>query len=122
MATFSSNRLMMGKEGIDTFFCLIGIACIWIFIYRNVYFFSKSLNLIGCRVYFCINVKKKLFSETVRWIKLILCLHVYDISLYINCFCNSSRITLVAMATQSSHRLIMGKVEIELFCCLIRDI
>ena len=30
--------------------------------------------------------------------------------------------TLVAMATYSSYRLIMGKVEIDNFCCLIRDI
>ena len=30
--------------------------------------------------------------------------------------------TLVAMTTYSSHRLIMGKVEIDSFCCLIGDI
>ena len=30
--------------------------------------------------------------------------------------------TLVAMATYSSHRLIMGKVEIDSFCCLTGDI
>ena len=30
--------------------------------------------------------------------------------------------TLVAMATFSSHRLIMGKVEIDSFCCLTGDI
>ena len=30
--------------------------------------------------------------------------------------------TLVAMVTYSSHRLIMGKVEIDSFCCLIGDI
>ena len=35
----------------------------------------------------------------------------------------SSRIrTLVAMATYSSQRLIMGKVEIDNFCQVIRDI
>ena len=70
---------------------------------------SKSLNLIGCRggkgVIFCINVKK-IFSETVRWIKLILCIHVNDISLCINYVVYSGRIrTLVVMATYSSHRL-----------------
>ena len=35
MATYSSHRLIMGKEKIDNFFCLIGD--IWIFFYRNVY-------------------------------------------------------------------------------------
>ena len=30
--------------------------------------------------------------------------------------------TLVAMATYSSHRLIMGKEEIDIFFCLIGDI
>ena len=35
----------------------------------------------------------------------------------------ASRIrTLVAMATFSSHRLIMGKEEIDIFFCLIGDI
>ena len=35
----------------------------------------------------------------------------------------SNRIrTLVAMATYSSHRLIMGKEEIDIFICLIGDI
>ena len=35
MATYSSHRLIMGKEEIHNFFCLIGD--IWIFFYRNVY-------------------------------------------------------------------------------------
>ena len=37
-------------------------------------------------------------------------------------FCSSLIRTLVAMATFSSHRLIMGKVEIDNFFCLIGDI
>ena len=45
------------------------------------------------------------------------------LSLYISCVFYSSRIrTLVAMATYSSHRLIMGKVEIDNFCEVIKDI
>ena len=35
MATYSSLRLIMGKEEIDNFFCLYGD--IWNFLYRNVY-------------------------------------------------------------------------------------
>ena len=42
-------------------------------------------------------------------------IHAKDISLYISCVFYSGRIrTLVAMATYSSQRLIMGKVEIDM--------
>ena len=37
-------------------------------------------------------------------------------------FCSGRIRTLVAMATYSSHRLIMGKEEIDNFFCLIWDI
>ena len=49
--------------------------------------------------------------------------HAKDISLYISCVFYSGRIrTLVAMATYNSHRLMMGKVEIDSFCRLTGDI
>ena len=49
--------------------------------------------------------------------------HAYDISLYINCVLYSGRIkTLVAMVTYIFHRLIMGKVEIDICFCLNGDI
>ena len=45
-----------------------------------------------------------------------------DIALYKSYVFNSGRIrTLVAMATLSFHRLIMGKAEIGNFYCLIGD-
>ena len=56
MATYSSHRLIMGKEEIDNFFCLIGD--IWVFflqkcllssLLRFIRLLSKSVNLIGCR-------------------------------------------------------------------------
>ena len=56
MATYSSHRLVMGKEEIDNFFCLIGD--IWIFflqkcllssLLRFIRLLSKSVNLISCR-------------------------------------------------------------------------
>ena len=55
MATYSSHRLIMGKEEIDNFFCHIGD--IWIFLQkcllssplRFIRLLSKSVNLIGCR-------------------------------------------------------------------------
>ena len=56
MATYSSHRLIMGKEEIDNFFCLIGD--IWNFFVQKcllssplhfIRLFSKSVNLIGCR-------------------------------------------------------------------------
>ena len=50
-------------------------------------------------------------------------IHAKDISLYKSCVFYSGQIrTLVAMATYSSHRLIMGKEEIDNFFCLIGDI
>ena len=56
METYSSHRLIMGKEEIYIFFCLIGD--IWNFFYqkcllssplRFIQFLSKSVNLIGGR-------------------------------------------------------------------------
>ena len=48
--------------------------------------------------------------------------HAQDISLFNSCVFYSGRIrTLVAMATYSSHRLIMGKEDIDIFFCLIGD-
>ena len=66
---------------------------------------------------------KNLLSETIRRMKLKLGIHAKDISLYKSCVFYSGLIrTLVAMATYSSHRLIMGKLEIDSFCCLTGDI
>ena len=63
------------------------------------------------------------FSETISGMKLKLGIHAQDISLFKSCVFYSGRIrTLVAMATYSSHRLIMGKEEIDNFFCLIGDI
>ena len=56
MATYSSHRLIMGKEEIDIFFYLIGD--IWIFFtemfklsspLRFMLLLFKAVNLIGCR-------------------------------------------------------------------------
>ena len=59
---------------------------------------------------------KIFFSETVKWMNPVLCIHVPDSSLYIICVFYSSQIrTLVAMVTLSFHRLVMGKVEISYF-------
>ena len=69
------------------------------------------------------NIKKTFISETIRGMELKLGIHATDIILYMNCVLYSGWIrTLVAMATYSSHRLIMGKVEIDSFFCLIGDI
>ena len=53
--------------------------------------------------------------------KLKLCIHVHDISLYINCvfYCHRP-CAFVAMATLSFHRLIMGKVETVIYFCLLQ--
>ena len=55
MATYSSHRLIMGKEEIDNIFCLIGDICIFLqecllsSHLRFIQLLSKSVNLIGCR-------------------------------------------------------------------------
>ena len=55
--------------------------------------------------------------------KLKLGIHAKEISLYKSCVFYFGQIrTLVAMATYSSHRLIMGKEGIDIFFCLIGDI
>ena len=66
---------------------------------------------------------KIFFFETIGRMKLKLGIHAKDISLYKRCVFYSGRIrTSVAMATYSSHRLIMGKLEIDSFCFLTGDI
>ena len=56
MATYSSHRLIMGKEEIDNFFCLIRDIlnfflqeCLLSSPLRFIPLLSKSVNLIGCR-------------------------------------------------------------------------
>ena len=56
MATYSSHRLIMGKEEIDNFFCPIGDIwkkflqeCLLSSPLRSIRLLSKSVNLIGCR-------------------------------------------------------------------------
>ena len=72
---------------------------------------------------FSLKYLKIFFSETIRRMKPKLGIHAKDISLYISCVFDSGRIrTLVAMATYSFHRLIIGKEEIDNFFCLIGDI
>ena len=55
MATYSSHRLIMGKEEIDNFFCLIGDIlnfflqiCLLSSSLCFIRLLSKSVNLIGC--------------------------------------------------------------------------
>ena len=86
MATFISHRLIMGKEEIDIFFCLIGD--IWNFFLqkcllssplRFILLLSKSVNLIGCRGgkkgQFFVKMFKIFFSETIRGMKTKLGIH-----------------------------------------------
>ena len=128
MATFSSHRLIMGKVEIDNFiFGFVLQKCLLSIPLRFIRLLSKSVNLIGCRaakrVNFCKKCLKIFFSETIRGKEPKLCIHAKDISLYISYVFYSGRIrTLVAMATYSSHRHTMGKVENNSFCCLTGDI
>ena len=57
MATYSSHRLIMGKEEIDIFFVSLGIFGFFFFLQKClsssplsfIRLLSKSVNLIGCR-------------------------------------------------------------------------
>ena len=58
-------------------------------------------------------LRKKIFSETILWMKLILFIHVYDIILSINyVFCFGQVRTQVAMATFLAHlsRRLIGEL------------
>ena len=66
---------------------------------------------------------KNLLLRIHKGLKLKLGIHAENISLYKKlCFYSGQIRTLIAMATYSSHSLIMGKVEIESFYCLSGDI
>ena len=91
MATYSCHWVIMGKVEIGNFCCLTADR----FVYRNVSWVviwilskSKSLNLIAChgniKGKFSKKYSKIFSSEAVRGMKLKLCIHVHDISLYIN--------------------------------------
>ena len=80
MATYSSHRLIMGKEEIDNFFCLIGDIlkkklqkCLLSSPLRFIRLLSNSMNLIGCRGgkkgRFSKKCLKIFFSETIWGMK-----------------------------------------------------
>ena len=88
---------------------------------------SKSVYLLVVGAAKRVNSFKKclkiLFSENIWRMKPKLGILAYDITLYKRYGFFSGRMrTLVAMATYSFHRLIMGKVEIDNFCQVIGDI
>ena len=93
MATYSSHRLIMGKRKIvfSVSMRIFGIffnlqKCLLSSRLHFIRRLSKSLNLIGCQ-----SKQEKIFSETIRWMKLILFIHVYDIINCLFCFTKSSQ-------------------------------
>ena len=133
MATYSSHRLIMGQEEIDSIFSVsFGI---FRFFFTEMFIeyssmFHTSFVQIGEFDWLSGQLKASIFVKMFK--NLLLRNHkvkepkfAKDISLYryISCVFYSGRIrTLVAMATYSSHRLIMGQEEIDSFCCLTGDI
>ena len=103
MATYIFHRLIMGKVEIDNIFCLNGD--IWkTFLQKCLLssplcfrlLLSKSLNLIGCQgdkngKFSEKKLQNPLLRNQIRWMKLILCIHVYDICLYIILFFRSDK-------------------------------
>ena len=127
MATYSLHWLIMGKVEIGIYCCLL---CVWVilfvFFYRNVpwigfyelyefcpnrwiWLVAMATGTLNFR-----NKYSKIFtSEAIRGMKLKICIHVHDISLYMNyvfyCLCLCA---FVALANQSFYRLIMGNMDI----------
>ena len=72
MATYSSHRLIMGKEEIDNFFCLIGDIwrkkiqkCLLSSPLHFIQLLSKSVSLIGCRGGVVLAAKRVNFRKNV---------------------------------------------------------
>ena len=127
MATYSSHRLIMGNVELDSNFSSVSMGKLEMYIVISSMFHKIFIQIAefdflpgrGVKFREKKNTTKIFFSETIKWMKLILSIHAYDISLYIIVFyCGRIR-TLVAMATYIFHRRLMGKVEIG---CLNRDI
>ena len=99
MATWSCHILIMGKVEIGIYFCATAdiltkvlLKCFWSSPIPTIWNLSKPLILLGGHR----NRKGKFsgekqkqtkifFSETIWGMKLKLCIHVHEISLYINC-------------------------------------
>ena len=92
--TYFSQRLMMGKVEIDNSFYLnwnilnlVLQKCFFSSPLRFIGILSTSLNLISCH---CdkngkfSKMLQNLLLKNIRGTKLIICIHVYDIRLYIN--------------------------------------
>ena len=82
MTTYILHRLIMEKVKIDIFLSKWGYFRIFLLsiALRFIWLLSKSLgNKKG-------KEKNIYFSETIRWMKLILFMLAYDITLYINVF------------------------------------
>ena len=126
--------LIMGKVEIGNF-CWLAIFAISLQIFR--FFLQKCFFVVlydsyefcpNRRIYWLpwrVNFRKKysniFSSEAVREMKLKLCIHVHDISLYINSvFYYCCPCAFVAMATLSFHIPKMGKVKLAFFSVLLQ--
>ena len=124
----------MGKVEIGIYFCVTADIltknlqkCSWSSPLPTIWILSKSLILIGGhgnrKAKFLKKHSKIFFLEAIWGMKLKFCIHVHDISLYINYvlyYC--CPFAFVAIATWSFDRLIMGKVEIGICFCITADI
>ena len=86
----------------------------------SLWILSKSLNLIVAKD-FSKKYSKIFSSEAVRGMKLKLCMHVHDISLYINClfYCHSP-CAFIAMATKFTYTYNEKSGNWHLFLCYCR--
>ena len=113
MATYSSHRLIMGKVEIDSFCCLMEIFELFL-AHLSRRLIGELIVYSGIRRPFIVRpstFSNDISSEAVRPILSILHTKHLQVGGTKSYVFYSGRIrTLVAMATYSSHRLIMGKV------------
>ena len=123
----------MGKVEIGIYLCVTADIltkdlqkCSWISPLPTTWILSKSLILIGCHGNRKAKCSKRytqlFFSEAIRGMKVKLCINVHDISLYINYIFIVVAHVLSLLWQLSFHRLIMEKVETDIYFCVTADI
>ena len=119
----------MGKVEINIFFCLDKY--IWIFIFQLVcelssslgfvFIISKLFYLVGWQATLSVNFLKKLnpkiFSETIREIKLILSIDVDDFSLYLFFFSNEKSGCYGSFKLSLTYNGKIGTCHLLFLCC-----
>ena len=121
MATYIFHRLKMEKLKIDIFFLFQSKYLE--FSFTDLFIEKSSMAFVQILEFDWFHGRQKgkfwgkiFFSDTIRWMKLILFIHVYYIILYIKCvFCCGQVRTLVAMTTFLLLWLYLAKIQVNVY-------